>query len=73
MCVIFYILHLHLFLIVKCVVSTPAYFAEKLYKSMKVQQKTHYFQSLCLFNADVCIKNRTMFYTICEPAGSRYR
>lgn len=30
---------IHLFLIVKCAVSTPAYFAEKLYKSMKVLKK----------------------------------
>lgn len=50
----------YLFLIVKCVMSTPAYFAEKLYKSMKVQQKK--FQSLCLFNTDVCIKIRTVLY-----------
>lgn len=60
-----------MFLIVKCVMSTPAYFAEKLYKSLKVLQETHCILSLCLYNTDVCIKNRTMFY-ICEPAGSRY-
>jgi len=60
------------FLIVKCVMSTPAYFAEKLYKGMKVLQKTHYILSLGLYDNDVCIKYRTMFY-ICESAGSRYR
>lgn len=64
--------HIHTFLIVKCVMSTPAYFAEKLYKSMKVLQETHYILSLCLHDTAVCIKNRTMSY-ICEPAGSRYR
>uniref|UniRef100_A0A672MUJ4 Annexin n=1 Tax=Sinocyclocheilus grahami TaxID=75366 RepID=A0A672MUJ4_SINGR len=34
--------------IVKCVMSTPAYFAEKVYKSMKVQIETHYCLSLRL-------------------------
>ena len=35
-----YVQHVYLFLLVKCVRSKPAYFAEKLYKSMKVHVHT---------------------------------